>query len=114
MLQLTDLGQSSSMAGLSAQQANYYYNFLLRRIKQTGFDILTDDQIIFLIAPQDFTVIQQFEGKTNIEEVFNSELEYQRINYEQIAQNMNEFTQQFAYITAEDLADKLVSNSERN
>lgn len=27
---------------------------------------------------------------------------------------MNEFTQQFAYITADDLADKLVSNSERN
>ena len=27
---------------------------------------------------------------------------------------MNEFTQQFAYISADDLADKLVSNSERN
>lgn len=27
---------------------------------------------------------------------------------------MNEFTQQFAYITADDLADKMVSNSERN
>ncbi|CAL6091621.1 DNA_helicase [Hexamita inflata] len=109
-IQLTQLGKASNDAGFFSGQTNYYQQ-LIHRSNQFGFDIFSDDMIYLFLVYLPLQMYQKFES-TTLEDSLEQE-EQCHVNYEELGQ-LNEFVLKFLFSDFEDITQKFLQNNQNN